>query len=282
MYDNMAKDISKQSKRLGGKMVVAQAIYSRKQRDSMRKILGPECVFIVLNMSSDCQKKRVMERHGDGMNGDFLDLILKLASRYEPAGADEENAYNIDITEDMSRDDVIQKILEIVHQLEKKTPWKNGNWYNYAFRSMLQKVVGERVEGRNMICFEYPETKPMFIGSWTYGDFGPVKPEIGEMTGVKNYNIEFDTVMGKCHGVLNRAGTHIHHLGFSKNVEVLEWLNAEEVEQLKQDRDSADAPICSYFDPQPNCPGKIVWLSGMVIFVHTHIEYLINYSLSTE
>ena len=35
MYDNMAEDISKQSKRLGGKMAVAQALYSRKQRDSM-------------------------------------------------------------------------------------------------------------------------------------------------------------------------------------------------------------------------------------------------------
>ena len=126
MYENMAKDISKQSKRLGGKMVVAQAIYSRKQRDSMRKILGPECVFIVLNMNRDCQKKRIMERHGDDMNGDFLDLMLKRAEMYEPARADEKNAYNVDITKDMSRDDLVQKILDIVNQLEKKTPWKNA------------------------------------------------------------------------------------------------------------------------------------------------------------
>ena len=88
MYENMAKDISKQNKRLGGKMAVAQALYSRKQRDSMRKILGPECVFIVLNMSSDCQKKRVMGRHGDGMNKDFLNLMIKLAGMYDPSGAD--------------------------------------------------------------------------------------------------------------------------------------------------------------------------------------------------
>ena len=126
MYENMAKDISKQSKRLGGKMAVAQALYSRKQRDSMRKIIGPECVFIVLNMNRDCQKKRIMERHGDDMNGDFLDLMLKRAEMYEPARADEENAYNVDITKDTSRDDLVQKILDIVNQLEKKTPWKNA------------------------------------------------------------------------------------------------------------------------------------------------------------
>ena len=270
MYDNMAEDISKQSKRLGGKMAVAQALYSRKQRDSMRKILGPECIFIVLNMSHDCQKKRVLGRHGDGMNKEFLDMMIKMAAMYEPAGADEENAYNVDITEDMNREDVIQKILDIVSQLEKKMPWKNGSWYNHALRSMFHTVVGESVIGKNMICFDHPETKPFFTGSWTSGDFGPVKPEVGKITGAKNYNIEFDAAMGKCHGVLNKAGTRIHYLGFSKNVEVLEWLNADEIEQLKEDRDPADAPICSYFEPKPNNPGKIVWLSGLKL----HILYL--------
>ena len=116
MYDLMAKDISKQSKRLGGKMAVAQAIYSRKQRDSMRKILGSKCVFIVLNMSRECQKKRVIARHGED-NEDILNMLIKFAELYEPAGEDEENAFNLEITEDMNREDVIQKILEIEHIL---------------------------------------------------------------------------------------------------------------------------------------------------------------------
>ena len=60
MLDLMAEDISKQNKRLGGKMAVAHAIFSRKQRDSARKILGSKCVFIVLNMSRECHKKRVI------------------------------------------------------------------------------------------------------------------------------------------------------------------------------------------------------------------------------
>jgi gluconate kinase len=79
---------------LGGKMAVAQAIYSRKQREAMSKILGPECVFIVLNMSRDCQKKRIIARHGEDMNENALAFLFKMAEMYEPAGEDEENAYN--------------------------------------------------------------------------------------------------------------------------------------------------------------------------------------------
>ena len=61
--NEVAKDISKQNKRFGGKMAVAHAVFSRRQREALRKILGPECVFIVLNMSRDCQKKRVIARY---------------------------------------------------------------------------------------------------------------------------------------------------------------------------------------------------------------------------
>ena len=148
--------------------------------------------------------------------------------------------------------------------MEKKTPWKNGSWYNHGFRSVFQSVLGETVQGRNLICLDYPEIKPIFSGSWTSGDFGPVTSELGKMTGEKNYNIEFhDMYLGKMHGVLNKAGTKIHHLGFSKNIEVLEWLDPDEVKQLKNDREPADAPTCSYFEAQPNAPGKIVWLSGI-------------------
>ena len=118
-YNHMAEDISKQNKRLGGKMAVAQAIYSRKQRDAMRKILGPECVFVVLNMSRECQKKRIIARHGESFNENALNFMIKMAELYEPAGEDEENAYNVEITEDMNREDVIQKILKIADNLEE-------------------------------------------------------------------------------------------------------------------------------------------------------------------
>ena len=41
----------------------------------------------------------------------------KFYDLYEPAGDDEENAYNINITEDMSIDDVIQEFLKIAEKV---------------------------------------------------------------------------------------------------------------------------------------------------------------------
>ena len=35
----------------------------------------------------------------------------------EPAGPDEENAYNVTITEDMTPQDVIEKILDIIQNI---------------------------------------------------------------------------------------------------------------------------------------------------------------------
>ena len=128
--DEVAKDISKQSKRFGGNMAVAHAVFSRQQRDAIRKILGPECVFMVLNMSRDFQKKRVIARHGKGTGMDgLIAMMIKFAELYEPAGEDEEGAHNVEITEDMNREDVIQKILEIVDNLEKKKIENKGNNY---------------------------------------------------------------------------------------------------------------------------------------------------------
>ena len=116
MFDLMAKDIIHQRKRLGGNMVIAQAINNEKQREKMRKLIGPDLVFIVLGMSKECQKKRVMARHGEDFPEAFLNLMIKAADMYEPAAAEEENAFNVVITEEDSRDDVLQKIVDILKE----------------------------------------------------------------------------------------------------------------------------------------------------------------------
>ena len=116
MFDLLAKDIAHQRKRLGGNMVIAQAIHSQKQRERMRKIIGPDLVFIVLGMSRECQKKRIMGRHGEDFPETFLNIMIKMAEIYEPAGAEEENAFNVVITEEDSRDDVLQKIVDIIKE----------------------------------------------------------------------------------------------------------------------------------------------------------------------
>ena len=36
---------------------------------------------------------------------------------YEPAGEDEEGAYNITITEDMTREDVLKHVIEVISKI---------------------------------------------------------------------------------------------------------------------------------------------------------------------
>ena len=108
-----AKDIAKHKEKLKGDWSAALGIFSRNQRDAVRKILGSEVVFIVLNLTKDCQKKRCQSRMGGGGEG-VVDMFAKMFDLYEPAGDDEENAFNIIVTEEMTVEDVEKKVLEIV------------------------------------------------------------------------------------------------------------------------------------------------------------------------
>ena len=44
-------------------------------------------------------------------------MMRKVFNIYEPAGKHEENAYNIDITADMTIDDVMNKILKVLGKI---------------------------------------------------------------------------------------------------------------------------------------------------------------------
>ena len=110
MLNQSAYDILKQRKRIGGNWSVDFAVFSRKQRDGLRKILGSDLIFIVLNMSKQCQEKRLIDRHGN--DKEIIDFLKMLHTMYEPGENDEENTYNVTITEDMSPEDVVQKILQ--------------------------------------------------------------------------------------------------------------------------------------------------------------------------
>ena len=77
-----------------------------------RSILGKDVVFILLNLTKNCMKKRLELRYGGGENSKISIAVgSKLYEHYEPAGEDEEGALNITITEDMSKDDVLKLIL---------------------------------------------------------------------------------------------------------------------------------------------------------------------------
>ena len=108
-----AKDVTRQRERIGGDWSVAFAVFSRSQRESLRKAL-PGVIFIVLSLTKESQFKRLKGRHGDVLDDNLNDTFTKMQEIYEPAGDDEENAYNLIVTDDMSPTDVVQKVIEIV------------------------------------------------------------------------------------------------------------------------------------------------------------------------
>ena len=83
----------------------------RKARDLCRSLIGPEVTFIILNLTKTCQMKRLLGREGASGGEAMFDKIFEL---YEPAGEDEEGAVNVTITEDMSTDDVLNRVLEAI------------------------------------------------------------------------------------------------------------------------------------------------------------------------
>ena len=75
--------------------------------------IGARSCFIVLNMSKEDQDKRVRGRHGDNEDASGVnDYLTELHKAYEPATEDESNALNIQVTPEMTPDDVIAKILD--------------------------------------------------------------------------------------------------------------------------------------------------------------------------
>ena len=68
------------------------------------------------------------------------------------------------------------------------------------------------------------------------------------------------------HGILSEDGTKIHLWGLKNEMEILNWLNKDDLVKVKEDRDPVDAPPCAYFTPTTDKPpGKIIWLSGLYV-----------------
>ena len=72
-----------------------------------------------MNLTKSCQRKRLEERHGGAMGGGFAATINGMYGMYEPAAEDEEGAYNVTITEGMTRDDVLQKVLALIDTMRR-------------------------------------------------------------------------------------------------------------------------------------------------------------------
>merc|ERR1712013_491879 len=100
-YTIMCEDIMRERKRIGGDWVVAGTVLTQSMRDH-------------ISMDKEEQRKRVTERHqGDEQAADMMQFVNNLC---EPVGEDEKNTVSVAVTADMTRDDVVNKILDLINQ----------------------------------------------------------------------------------------------------------------------------------------------------------------------
>ena len=111
-----AKDVMKQRKRLGGNWIIDHATPTRKLREMIKSTLNNDVIFIVLNVKKKLVSTRLSERHGNEtyFSKKLSQYLAGLHKYYEPAGKDEENTFNVDVTQDISKEELVQKILKII------------------------------------------------------------------------------------------------------------------------------------------------------------------------
>ena len=61
--------------------------------------------------------ERLTKRHGNGeMAKKFTDMFIKFEQFYEPKGENEENTFDIEVTTEMTVEDVAKHVLEIINE----------------------------------------------------------------------------------------------------------------------------------------------------------------------
>ncbi len=111
-YSCMGEDIALKKKRIGGNFAVAQAIATRSIRDHVRSVL-PDVIFVVLSLSEESQLKRIKARHGgDSAPEAIIKFLRDMHTFYEAPGKDEPNTVGVEITDDLTPQDVKNKVLE--------------------------------------------------------------------------------------------------------------------------------------------------------------------------
>ena len=118
-YTEMAQDILREKNKIGGSWAVAQAVPKQSMRDTIKKVLGDQCIFVVLSLSSETNAKRIGVRHADmdeASRNSLQEWMNNMYQLYELAGDDEENAVNVEIGPDMDKYQVAQAILQKVQK----------------------------------------------------------------------------------------------------------------------------------------------------------------------
>merc|ERR1719187_2071632 len=114
-YALMCEDILRERKRIGGDWAVAHVVWTREHRDLLRSKMGPKLVIVNLVMEPEELRKRVLTRHqGDE---DAADLMTTFKNMCDPVEAGEPGAVNIQVKAGMTREEVVDTILEMVETI---------------------------------------------------------------------------------------------------------------------------------------------------------------------
>ena len=103
-YSLMCENIIKERKRLGGDWIISQGVPSRKLRDLIQSKLGPDLVFIVLDLHKEFQEERLKPRI-ESVGQDFVKAYMKMI--FEPVEQDEENVFEIKIVRETNLEEVV-------------------------------------------------------------------------------------------------------------------------------------------------------------------------------
>ena len=111
-YSALCKDIISEKRRIGGNWVVTQAVPTKNLRKHIKKELGNGVVFILLNVLDDDKLRFFRSRHGAGAA--LFKRLDKIYDRFEPASEDEKDVITINVFEDMTPDELVERILALV------------------------------------------------------------------------------------------------------------------------------------------------------------------------
>ena len=146
----------------------------------------------------------------------------------------------------------------------KNTPWQDGLYIMKGMPTMVFTVMGEDVQYEALVGrTSNHDNDPNFKGSFKFGAFGPAKEEVAKEAGKSDYNVQISIWNGilSPKGIVSDDGTKIHFWGLANNLDVFELTSEEEIKELRESGDPADAPPSDH-KIQPEYQGKLLFISG--------------------
>ena len=111
----IAKYALLQKQRIRGKWVISFAILQRKHREICKRVIGKDLIIINLKLDKASQyKNRIEKRHGENISQNFSKFLTNMSQNMQEISVAEENTFQINITENMTQEDVLAKVLQII------------------------------------------------------------------------------------------------------------------------------------------------------------------------